>query len=362
MLANAQGSLALSALPGRLIHDATYLPRPPYWPPDWPWDGEGLNTDPSYRYGAALIRENNDDLHFWACSEGDGIFADYIRYKHSINGGVSWTSEVIALAPTANSEDGWAVCDPNVIKVGSYYYLAYTAAVGTYNGFNNHVFIARSFSPDQGYQKWNGSGWGGNKPKPMLRYTGPVNKWGLGEPNMVVKGNTVFVYYTENTGTPKTKVATAPINNANWPTNLTDRGYAIANRDWSEDQTDVKYLPEVNRFIATGIGSRFTSNSYVHVWQSTDGLRFQPVSNDNIVSNIKPTAHNIGMSGNFLGHAGMGTNEYIAYGYTGPGGEWGRWNTWLNKVRITGAGWVQPPPDPPNKTNIMPILMLLLEN
>jgi len=358
----AQSSLNLSAFPGRLIHDATYLPRPSYWPPSWPWDGAGRNTDPSYRYGPALIRYNNDDLHFWACSEGDRDVADYIRYRHSTDGGATWSADVIALAPTIGSEDGWAICDPNVIKVGSYYYMAYTATASSFGaGRNNHVFIARSFSPDKNFQKWNGTGWGGN-PKPIIRYRGPLNEWGLGEPNMVVKGNTLFLYYTDNPGTPKTRVATAAINNPNWPANLTDRGYAINPRDWKEDQTDVKYLPEVNRFIATAIGSRFTSNSFVHVWQSTDGLRFVPVTNDNVRANIRPTAHNLGMSGNFLGHASMGTNEYIAYSYTGPGGEFGRWNTWLNKVRITGAGWTQPPaPVPvPAKVDIMPILMMLL--
>ena len=356
-ITQAQGSLAFSALPGRLIHDATYLPRPSYWPPDWPWDGTNMNTGPSYRYGPALVRYNDNNLHFWACSEGDEDVADYIRYKNSTDGGVTWSTEVIAMAPTIGSDDGWAICDPNVIKVGSYYYLAYTATASSLGaGLNNHVFIARSFSPDKNFKKWNGSGWGGN-PKPIIRYTGPVNKWGLGEPNMVVKGSTLFLYYTEDDGIAKTRVATTTLNSANWPANLKDRGYAISSRDFGEDQTDVKYLPEVNRFIATAIGRRFTSNSYVHVWQSTDGLRFQPISNDNIATNIRPTAHNIGMSGNFLGHAQMGTNEYIAYAYTGPGGEFGRWNSWLNKVRITGAGWTGPIP---RKPIIMPIMMLLL--
>ncbi len=352
-----------------MIHDATYLPRPSYWPPDWPWDGTGLNTDASYRYGPALIRYNNNHLHFWACSEGDeeqGI-ADFIRYKHSTNGGVTWSEETIALSATPGSEDGTAVCDPNVIKVGGYYYMAYTATddIGATGGLNNHVFVARSTSPDRNYQKWNGSGWGGN-PKAILRYTGLANRWGLGEPNMIVKGNTLYLYYTENQGTPKTRVATTAINNANWPGNLTDRGYAIANRDFKEDQTAVKYLPEVNRFIAMAIGNRFSTNSYVHVWQSSDGLRFQPITNDNITANIQPTAHNLGMSGNFLGQSQMGASEYIAYAYTGPSGEWGRWNTWLNKISITGAGWGrQPPPIPsPPSTranNILPILMLILE-
>ena len=356
----AQASLELSAANGRMIHDATYLPRPSWWPPELPWDGTGLNDDTSYRYGPAMIRYNRDDLHFWACSEGDADVADYIRYKHSSNGGYSWSDEVIALAPTIGSADGWAICDPNVIMVGGYYYMAYTATDSPFGaGLNNHVFIARSTSPDRDFEKWNGTGWGGN-PEPIIAYTGPSNQWGLGEPNMVIKDNRLYLYYTEDEGAPKTRVATASINNANWPANLVDRGYAISARSSGEDQTDVKYLPEVDRFIATAIGNRFMPNSYVHVWQSTDGLTFTPINNDTITTNIRPTAHNLGMSGNFLGHAAMGNKEYVAYAYTGPDGGWGRWNTWLNQVNITGAGWVAPPPTMP--PNMIAILMLLLDD
>lgn len=342
-----------------MIHDATYLPRPDYWPEDWPWDGEGLNTKTSYRYGPALIRYNTQSLHFWACSEGDSGVADYIRYKHSSDGGINWSDESIALAPTIGSEDGWAVCDPNVIKIGNYFYMAYTATNKSFGaGLNNHVFVARSTQPDNNYKKWNGSGWGGN-PVPVIRYTGIRNKWGLGEPNMVVKGSTLYLYYTEDQGVAKTRVATAPAGDANWPAKLAQKGYAIENRNWAEDQTDVKYLPQVNRFIATATANRFSVNSYVHVWQSTDGLRFQVISNDRVKENLQTTAHNLGMSGNFLGHAQMGKKEYIAYSYTGPGGEWGRWNTWLNQVTISGAGWSEPKPTA--VTDLGSILMFILD-
>ena len=100
-------------------------------------------------------------------------------------------------------------------------------------------------------------------------------------------------------------------------------------------------------------------DSYVHVWQSTDGLRFTPIRNDIIRTNIQANAHNLGMSGNELGHAEMGRKEYIAYAYTGPDGGWGRWNTWLNQVNISGAGWVAPPP--PAISYMDAILILLLD-
>ncbi|MFT5609191.1 MAG: hypothetical protein ACI9PZ_003010 [Parvicella sp.] len=358
--AQAQASLELTVSEGRLIHDASYLPRPSWWPDSWPWDGTGQNSDVSYRYGPALIRYQGDNLHFWACSEGDADVADYIRYRHSSNGGASWTEDVIALAPSIGTEDGWAICDPNVVKINSYFYMAYTATDSSFGaGLNNHIFVARSLRPDGGFEKWNGTGWGGN-PKPILRYTGPTNKWGLGEPNLVVKDNTLFLYYTEDEGTAKTRVATATADDTNWPSGLVDHGYAISTRDVGEDQTDVKYLPEIDRFIATAIGNRFTDNSYLHIWESTDGFNFTPVSSDIITNNMQPFAHNLGMSGDYLGHAKMGTQEYIAYAYTGPDGDWGRWNAWLSKVTISADGFIDS--SQPSALNVVPIIMMLLDD
>lgn len=366
-VANADSSLLLTAEPGRIMHDAANPPRPHDWPAAWPWplpwNGDNWNTDSSYRYGPSLIRYDGNKLHFWACSEGDGEVADYIRYKHSSDGGISWGQETIALAPTVGGDDGWAICDPNVIKVGAYYYLAYTATTDSTNGgLDNHIFVARSTQPDRNYAKWNGSGWGGS-PKAIISYNGPPDRWGYGEPNMVVVGDTLYLYYTDGEATAKTRVATANANSSNWPATLVQRGLAIANRDFAEDQTDVKFLPEVNLFIATAIANRFTTMSYLHVWWSADGLSFQAVNNDNVTANLQVKAHNLGMSGDYLGHAKMGGEEYIAYSYTGPYGDWGRWNTWLNPIVLSAASWtaVVPPPVPAPGFNLAPILQLLLD-
>lgn len=309
-----------------------------------------------------MVRENGDDLHFWACSEGNtdlGI-ADYIRYRHSTDGGKSWSGENIALAPTSGSLDGWAVCDPNVIKIGGYWYLAYTGTRNsTGGGYTNHVFVARSTQPHTGYAKWNGSGWGGT-PQPLITYTGPPAEWGAGEPSMVVKDGTIYVYYTyDEVGPARTKVATFPATHPNWPAYGTDRGYAIYDRDYAEDQTDVKYIPQVGRFIALAMADRFNPGSYVHVWQSYNGINFAPVALDEVHTNILATAHNLGMSGNTSGHAEMGRKEFISYSYTASGGSWGRWNAWLNPITIGGPSY-SPIPVAPD-ISLEPVMMLLLD-
>ena len=357
----SEDSLRLQALQGTLIHDATYLPQPDWWPDFLEWDGIGLNDDPSYRYGASMMRYAGDNLHFWSCSEGDADLniADYIRYRHSSNGGRTWTEDEIVLSPTIGSDDGWAVCDPNVVKFNGYYYMAYTATDDSNNfGLNNDIYIARSSQANGPFVKWNGSAWSGDDPKAIIQYQGPVNRWGYGEPNMVIVNDMMYLYYTDGEAIGRTRVATTNINNPNWPNLLADQGYAISSRDNYEDQTDVKYLPEVDLFIATAIANRFMPQSYVHVWWSTDGLTFQPISEDRVTTNIQATAHNLAMSGNELGHAKMGSHEYISYSYTGPDGEWGIWNTWLNPIKLTGAGWV--PSEANKRIGLMTLIMLLL--
>lgn len=348
--------LSLEVQQGQLIYNATYRPRPDFWPDNFPWDGTGLRSGVGYRYGPSIIREGRNSLHFWACSEGNANVADYIRYRYSSNGGNSWTTDVIALAPSIGTADGWAICDPNVVKIGTYYYMAYTATDSPAGaGLNNQIFLARSTKVASGFKKWNGTGWGGN-PKPIIAYSGNPKNWGLGEPNMVIKGNTLFLYYTENTGRPRTRVATAAINQGNWPARLVQRGYAIANRDAAEDQTDVKYLPEINRFIALGVGQRFTAQSYIHAWESSDGFNFKPLAKDVIRSNLQVNAHNLGMSGNFLGHAEMGRKEFVSYAYTAADGSFGVWNNWLNPITLKGAG-----AKPKNNITIAPMVQLLLD-
>ena len=366
-MANATGeSLILSAKQGQLIHDATYLVQPDWWPDELEWNGEGLNDETSYRYGASMIRYNNNHLHFWSCSEGNGDIgiADYIRYRHSSNGGLNWSEDQIVLAPSVGTNDGWAVCDPNVVKFGGFYYLAYTATNDSNNfGLNNHIFVARSRQPTGPFVKWDGNGWSGQSPQAIIRYTVPSDRWGYGEPNMVVVDDTLYLYYTDGETSGRTRVAMANANSTNWPNTLTQHGFAIPIRDNAEDQTDIKYLPEVNLFIATAIGNRFTQDSYVHVWWSADGLTFQPVNNDNVRTNIQPTAHNLAMSGDERGHAQMGDGEFISYSYTGPDGEWGLWNTWLNPIRITGAGWSQNNQiEAFQRLKLNPVLMLLLDD
>ena len=57
----------------------------------------------------------------------------------------------------------------------------------------------------------------------------------------------------------------------------------------------------------------------------------------------------------------MGRNEYIAYAYTGPDGSFGRWNTWLNQITISGPP-ISEPSITQSKITSLPFLPLLLDD
>ncbi|MBR6552674.1 MAG: exo-alpha-sialidase, partial [Clostridia bacterium] len=69
-----------------------------------------------YRYGPSLIR--NADGSIDAFFSAPGIFDewDYIFYRHSPDGGKTWTTEKSVLAPTPDSADFYSCCDPGVVK------------------------------------------------------------------------------------------------------------------------------------------------------------------------------------------------------------------------------------------------------
>jgi len=298
-----------------------------------------------YRYGASLIINDDDSIDFWACSQGSGPFpgvADVIRYRHSTDGGATWTPDIAALIPTADSPDQFATCDPGVVKLDDgYYYMGYTATDnGATGGVENHVFVARSTSPSGGFQKWNGSGWGGS-PQPFISFTGTDGAFGAGEPSFVSKDSTLYIYYTwADAGVPmETRVATASASDPDWPANLTYHGKAINSKDPGEDQTDVKYVDAYDKFIAVSVAERFGPDSYLHAWESSDGLNFSPLQNDNITENIVGYAHNAGISGTSNGHFDVNDNNFVSIAH-GP--TWGKWSNQLVPIDVTA---VAPPVD-----------------
>ncbi|KAF0193585.1 MAG: Glycosyl hydrolase family 43, partial [Bacteroidetes bacterium] len=267
-----------------------------------------------YRYGPSMILNDDGSIDMWnGAQENDPNnpnATDCIKYKRSTDGGLTWGTEIKVLQGTNGALDDWGACDPGVSRFGGYYYIGYTAtAIGT---VDNDVFVARSTSPTGPFEKWNGSGWGGN-PQPLMDYTGPKDQYGYGEPSFVEKNGTLYIYYTHIGFDPsdgkrkfRTLVATAPSTNPNWPGNVTQQGVAFVHGD-AEDSIDVKYVDAYNKFIAICTYKRFTSYAKLHMWESTDGITFNLATLPEMY--IPQNIHNAGITGTENGHLDVTKNN-----------------------------------------------------
>lgn len=314
--------------------------------PNVPVAGDGLTIytttgNYKYRYGPSIIMNDGGTIDAWFASPGHNGKADEFTWRRTSNGGQTWTAEqTVMTGGTKPDLDWWSVCDPGAACFDGYYYMAYTSTTNTSSdgglqGLENDCFIARSTSPSGPWQRWNGSGWGGS-PQPIIEYMdgsehndGPAGEWGIGEPSIVVKDETIYLYYTYDAGgTPLTKVATAPRSNPNWPGNLTFHGTAVdkawlADRDGvgtdnplrgTYDSCDVKYVEDYDLFYAFHTSWRITQQSRLSVWTSTDGITFEYLGD--VTGNVIKYAHNMGVSGDGLGHVNLSKTQYVSYAYS----------------------------------------------
>ena len=257
------------------------------------------------------------------------IYWDKATYQRSTDGGKTWSKEETALLPTQGAQDQLSVCDPGLYKWNGYYYCGYTSTIDT-RGTDNDLYIARSTSPTGPWEKWNGTGWGG-QPKPIIVYTGDNSKWGIGEPSMVVKDGTLYLYYTYDEGTPTTRLATVDVNDENWPAHLQKQGTVINKRLYTaSDHCDVKYCDAIGKFIAVHTSNRMTQNGYINVWISDDGKNFTRLGKLEGTTGVG--LHNCGISGDEIGHIDLQKPQFIAYAYGID--SWGVWNTHLQPLKF----------------------------
>lgn len=298
--------------------------------------GEGEDICPTvknvrfyYRYGPSMILNADGSIDAYFSAPGVDSEWDWITYRHSPDGGKTWTDETSVLSPTPESADFYSCCDPGVVKFGEYYYLAYTSTVHK-DGIINDVFVARSRYPDKGFEKWNGNGWGG-KPQPIVKYTGNPSTYGAGEPSMVVVGDVLYVYYTWRDGAlNQTRVSVADATDENWPATLSYKGVAIEHDGGAVDSADVKYVEDFGKFMAVSTMDRFTTESLIVVYVSDDGLNFEKSCYTKV--NISHCCHNCGITSRPDGHIRLSDKIFLAYAY---GDLWGHWPTRMNEVKLT---------------------------
>ena len=297
---------------------------------------------PDYRYGPSMILNDDGSIDAWFAAPGDGSREfDWVTYRHSDDGGATWTDEKVAISPSPCSPDHLSTCDPDVFYYDGYYYLGYTSTINRKaKGICNSVFLARSQNPGGPYEKWNGSGWGGS-PVPIVYFDGMEIGWGCGEPSFVVVDDTIYVYSTKDSysGVPDrvrvTEVRTADITQEDWPAKLEFKGYSIVRNDGNtggdyqyrdSDSSDYAYIEESHKFIAVSTNRRFKNDSCLLYYESDDGIHFERVSELN--TNVIARCHNCGLMADGLGHIKEGDPVILGYAYAGASGSgWGVWST-----------------------------------
>lgn len=277
--------------------------------------------------GAIYAMVYTDRIH----SE-NGLYWDAVSYRHSTDGGKTWGPETKTVCPTDGTLDELSCCDPGVACWGGYYYVGYTSTVDR-RGSDNDVYVARGKTPTGPWEKWNGNGWGGDKVAPVVDYDANPDHYGAGEPCIVVVDDVIYFYYSWDEETMSTRVATASASDPNWPGSLVHRGTAIDKREVDRcDHSDVKYCDAIGKFIAINAAKRWTDSSYIELWISSDGLRFTRAGKVGGITAIRPKLHNVGISGDALGHFDPDKPQYISYAY---GDVSCFWNTFFHPLTVT---------------------------
>ena len=284
-----------------------------------------------YRYGPSIIRNEDGSLDVWFASPGKSGEWDYIRYRHS-DDGISWDEEEIVLKPTSGASDHYSVCDPGVVYFNGYYYLGYTSTTHS-DGTENEVYVARSKNPEGPYQKWNGKGWG-KDPVPIITYTDEEGYWGCGEISFVVKDDALYCYYSWicQDGT-FTRLSIADLSD-DWPLTLKDQGNVI-HKGAAEDSCDVIYVEDLGLFFAFDVSLRFTENSKVNYYSSSDGIAFD--YEGSIDYGLHSCAHNLGISKGKDGHDSSGDELILGYAYAEreSSDSWGNWYTQFQPIKLS---------------------------
>ncbi len=284
-----------------------------------------------YRYGCTYLYNDDGSVDaYFACVGTVSGEWDWIAYRHSPEGGETWEDERIVLTPTQGSMDHFSNCDPCVVYFDGYYYLGYTSTLNSIGTCNN-LFVARSKNPDGPFEKWNGSGWGGTDPQPIVYFDEAYTAWGIGEPSFVELNGTLYIYYTNTAVSGDyTMVATADATDENWPATMQFHGVAVKK---NTDSLDVKYVEEWGKFIAIATGDRMGPASWLGVYESNDGLHFElvDITREGTYSHL----HNAGISSRPNGHIRITEDAdklRVIYAY---GEGWGTWNTRIQPITLT---------------------------
>ena len=344
-LPGSRGSAWLEALPAHQVFSST--------------------ADKNYRKAMASVLNADGSVDLWTCAKNSANSAPVITYRRSSNG-TSWPStELAVLTPTSGGRDSAGVCDPSVVQLGGYYYMAYSGWASPKRTMND-VFVARSRSAAGPFQKWNGNGWAPFGPQPVVSHVD--QGYGAWAPSLVVKDGLLHLFYASTSpsgqqGTGPGTVTQMHLRVADvsgrsgatemWPERLDYQGVAITlPGETKPDGTgsgavpDIKYMDAFEEFIAVGAGDPYADSAHPTMWESRNGLSFGKALA--IRGSWEQRAGDVELRGDERGHliGKVDPGNFLSYTVSDPLGLAGRYDTYgaqLSLGYLAPVGAVHPP-------------------
>ncbi len=244
----------------------------------------GSATPGKYAYAPSIMRGPDGRFHLWACNDDAVHLGDSIAYVSSSDG-VHWSAPVTALyMPSALQPDTVHTCDPSVVRfrppgsATTFYYLYYTMSGG--NGVARAIVPQGPFAHYMGGDPNVASNWVVNPPvRPRLLQTPTVSCagvrgcYGVGEPSVVLRGSTLWMFYTVADGPPAGGTPglylTRSTNGVTWT--------APVQTSLGPHSSDVKWDPASKQFVMIGIRREYSADAEYVTRTSKDGVTWTEV-------------------------------------------------------------------------------------
>jgi hypothetical protein len=328
--------------------------RQSYWvrPAYDSWNIYNPTSSGDYRTSPSIFKDPTTGLYQeFTCGPDAGTNIPAI-YSSTSTDGHTWAPETVVLRRSSTGPDSFGVCDPSVVKVGSFYYLAYSG----FDGHEHAVFVARSPSLSQPFVKWTGSGWGLGSAAPIIAFNG-FGGFGVGQPSLVFAENQLSIFYEYHDGTTwQTRLSSVNISASNleiWPTQLHDLGTVLSHpgRDSADacgntvDSTGVAYDDTRHTYVALTTDGNDFPDSSLQAYESSFPLDFTrsiTLPADAGTNPLSDHAHDVAMVTDNQGHITSSTPGSIVYGYGDT--DCPSKLVWQNITQgATSTGWVNEP-------------------
>lgn len=298
---------------------ATYVPNNEHKV----WAKVGGQNGGGYAY-APTIMMYGGEYHLWACNFDGVHLGDSVGYSHSSDGANWATPTTVLYMPSVNQGSLEHTCDPSVVRFkppGSnttYFYLFYSSLLygtGTINSVARSASIGGPFKHYMGGDPNNDSNWvqdpGSTHPfviqKPNTPCGSTPNCYGLGEPSVVVRGDTLHMWYNLANDPDAKKVGVYHATSKDGITWLSP-----THTNYPSQSVDVKWDPASQQYVMFGLQKDYSTAVEFQTKVSKDGNTWTALGTP---VQIPDYSAEFGVSGDERGYLHGGK---ILFGFAAP--------------------------------------------